>query len=204
MIMKPITRFRIFSSLLFVSIVGISSQFNTGCTTFDTLANITRLQFKLGSVNNFSLAGVNLSNKRNIGDFSVTDVLRLTEGFANDNLQAGFTLNVLARNPNTPGGSQNTTSAVTRMDWRLLIDQKPTISGVMGSEIIVPGTGQTATIPINMSLNLMEFFNNLGYEGIVKLALALGGVSGSPTRITLKAIPAMKVFGVFLSGEFTI
>jgi len=168
---------------------------------FDTLSNITRLQFKLGSVNNFSLAGINLSNKRTIGDFSVSDILNLTQGFANNNLQAGFTLNVLARNPNTPGGSQNTTSAVTRMDWRLLIDQKPTISGVMGSEIIVPGTGQTANIPINMSLNLMDFFNNLGYEGIVKLALALGGVSGSPTRITLKAIPAMKVFGVFLSGE---
>ena len=59
------------------------------------------------------------------------------------------------------------------MDWKLLVDNKQTISGVMDSEIIVPGTGQTATIPIKMTLNLMDFFNNLGYEGVVKLALAL-------------------------------
>lgn len=71
----------------------------------------------------------------------------------------------------------------------------------MDSKITVPGTGQTATIPINMTLNLMDFFNSLGYEGVVKLALALGGVSGSPARVTLKAIPAMEVFGIFFSGD---
>lgn len=199
--MKPTTRFKLFSALLFVSIVGISSQLNTGCTAIDAISNISRLQFKLGSINNFSLAGVNLSNKNSIGDFSVSDVLNLTQGFANNNLPARFTLNVLAKNPNTPGGSQNTTSAVTRMDWKLLVDNKQTISGVMDSEIIVPGTGQTANIPIAMTLDLMDFFNNLGYEGVIKLALALGGVSGSPARVTLKAIPAMKVFGVFFSGQ---
>ncbi|MCB0721348.1 MAG: hypothetical protein KDC42_03500 [Ignavibacteriae bacterium] len=199
--MKIFTRFTVFSVILFVFIIGISSQLNMGCSTINAISNIQRLQFKLGSINNFSLAGINLTNKNSIGDFSVTDILSLTEGFANNNLPAKFTLNVLARNPNTPGGSQNTTSAVTRMDWKLLVDNKQTISGIMDSKIIVPGTGQTATIPINMTLNLMDFFNSLGYEGVVKLALALGGVSGSPARVTLKAIPAMEVFGIFFSGD---
>lgn len=199
--MKILTRFRIFYISLFLVIVGTSSFMNYGCSTIDTLSNITRLQFKLGDINNFSLAGVNLSNKSSITDFSVTDALKLTTGFASNNLPAKFTLNVLAKNPNTPGGSQNTTSAVTRMDWKLLVDNKQTISGIMDSRITVPGTGQTATIPINMSLNLMDFFNSLGYEGVVKLALALGGVNGSATRVTLKAIPSMEVFGVFFSGD---
>ncbi len=199
--MKIFTRFRVFYISLFLVIVGTSSFMNYGCSTIDTLANITRLQFKLGDINNFSLAGVNLSNKNSITDFSVTDALKLTQGFASNNLPAKFTLNVLAKNPNTPGGSQNTTSAVTRMDWKLLVDNKQTISGIMDNRITVPGTGQTATIPINMALNLMDFFNNLGYEGVVKLALALGGVNGSATRVTLKAIPSMEVFGVFFSGD---
>lgn len=199
--MKIFSRFRVFSVLLFVFIVGLLSQLNTGCSTIDAISNIQRLQFKLGSINNFSLAGINLTNKNSIGDFSVTDILALTEGFANNNLPAKFTLNVLARNPNTPGGSQNTTSAVTRMDWKLLIDSKQTISGIMDSKITVPGTGQTATIPINMTLNLMDFFNSLGYEGVVKLALALGGVSGSPARVTLKAIPAMEVLEFSSPGD---
>ena len=172
--MKLFTRFRVFYIALFLVIVGTSSFMNYGCSTIDTLSNITRLQFKLGDINNFSLAGVNLSNKNSITDFSVTDALKLTQGFDNNNLPAKFTLNVLAKNPNTPGGSQNTTSAVTRMDWKLLVDNKQTISGIMDNRITVPGTGQTATIPINMTLNLMDFFNNLGYEGVVKLALALG------------------------------
>jgi hypothetical protein len=199
--MRFFTRFRVFSLLLFLAFIGASTQLNTGCTAVDTISNLSRLQFKLGSIQGFSLAGINLSNKNSISDFSVMDGVRLADGFASNNLPATFTVNVLAKNPNTPGGSQNTTSAVTRMDWTLLVDNKQTISGVMDNEIIVPGTGQTATIPISMTINLMEFFSNLGYDGLLKLALALGGLNSSPTRVQLKATPSMKVFGVFLSGQ---
>ena len=203
--MKKFTNLRpskkVYASILLILITASFSFFHQGCSTIDALSNVQRLQFKLGDINSFSLAGINLSNKSSISSFSITDGLKLADGFATGNLPATFTLNVLARNPNTPGGSKNTTSVLTKMDWTLLVDSKKTISGVVDSDVTIPGKGQTATIPINMSLNLMDFFKSQGYDGILNLALALGGVQGSAARVTLNAVPSMKIFGVYISGE---
>ena len=181
--------------------------FNYSCTsTLDLLENIQRLKFKLGSVNNFKIAGISISNKSSITDFSVTDGIKLVNSFSNGQLPASFRLNVLAKNPNDgTGGSPRTTTTLTQLKWRLFIDSKETINGNISQSIKVPGTGQETTIPVDMSLDLYKFFNELGYESVVNLALALGGVQGSSSRITLKAIPSMQTFlGQISSGEITI
>jgi hypothetical protein len=181
--------------------------FNYNCTsTIDLLQNIQRLKFKLGSVDNFKIAGISVTNKSAISDFSIADGLKLVNAFSSGKLPASFRLNVLAKNPNDgTGGSPRTTTTLTKLKWRLLIDSKETIDGNISQNIEVPGTGQETTIPIDMSLDLYKFFNELGYEGGVNLALALGGVSGSSSRITLKATPSMQtIFGPISSGEITI
>ena len=40
-----------------------------------------------------------------------------------------------------------------------------------------------------MSIDLYEFFGNKGYEGLLNIALALGGMRRDPTRIALDAQP---------------
>jgi hypothetical protein len=178
---------------------------NFGCSAMQTIANLERLQFKLGKVHDFRVAGVNISNISSINNLNLLDAAKLATSFAEGKLPVGFTLDVLARNPNTPGGSANSTSAITRLDWRLLIDSKDILDGVVDSEIIVPGTGQEAVIPINMAFDMMPFFQNMGYEGIVNLAMAIGGKNGSSSRLTVKGTPSMKIFGIMIpSPEITI
>ena len=57
-----------------------------------------------------------------------------------------------------------------------------------------------------MSLDLVKFFKDAGYENIINLALALGGVSGSSARVTLKATPTVDTFlgPITYPGELTI
>jgi hypothetical protein len=40
-----------------------------------------------------------------------------------------------------------------------------------------------------MSIDLYEFFGNKGYEGLLNMALALGGMRRDPARIALDAQP---------------
>ena len=70
----------------------------------------------------------------------------------------------------------------------------------------IPGTGQATTIPIRLSLDLYEFFGNKGYDELVGLALAIGGRSGSPSRLTLDAQPRVTTpFGeIVYPGRITI
>lgn len=196
---------KLFRNLIPVALLLFLAVSNFGCSAMQTISNLERMQFKLGSVHNFRAAGINFSNVSGLGDLNLLDAAKLASAFAEGKLPVSFTLDVLARNPNTPGGSANTTSAVTRLDWRLLIDNKDILDGVVDSEIIVPGTGQQAVIPINMAFDMWPFFKNMGYEGIVNLAMAIGGVNGSSSRLTLKATPSMKIFGIMIpAGEITI
>lgn len=172
-----------------------------------TLTNLQRLQFKLEDVNGFHLSGINLSNKNQLSDFSLSDGLKLTQSFQSKNFPARFILNVAALNPNDgSGGSKQSSATLTSFDWQLYIDDVPTISGNIAKPIEIPGTGQSTMIPLAMELDLYKFFGPKGYDGLINLALALGGVKGSAARIKLDAKPTVSSpFGpITYPGRITI
>lgn len=173
----------------------------------DAIVNLQRCEFKLASVNNFRLMGVSLENKSKVSDFSLADGARLAAGFARNEFPATFRLNVAARNPNDgSGGTKQASATLTSFAWTLLIDDKTTINGNIKDPITIPGTGQEATIPLDITLDLADFFGNKGYESVANLALALGGANGSPSRLKLVAKPSIKTeYGVIdYPGEITI
>lgn len=171
-----------------------------------TLTNIKNLQFRLKSVNNFKLAGISVADKTNINNFSIVDGLKLTQAFTKKRFPAEFILNVEAKNPNDGSGSTKSTSLMLEsLKWTLYIDNVKTINGDITNRIKVPGKGGTTIIPIFMNLDLYDYFSNRGYDGIVKLALALGGVKGNTSNIRLEAIPTIKTpLGLMDMGNITI
>ncbi len=168
------------------------------------MTNLSRCTFKLDSVSDFSLAGVRLGSKSSVG---LADGAKLLAGFTQNDLPASFTLNVAAINPNDgTGGTRGSSATMTSLAWTLLLDSVITIKGDIGSPVTIPGTGQQVIIPLKMQLNLVQFFKEKGYDHILNLALALGGVGGSPGRITLRAKPTILTdFGpITYPGEIAI
>lgn len=189
---------------LFLIILVFSLIF-TGCSIYHTLTNVQRLQFKLGSVNNFNLAGVNFSNIASINDISALDIIKLTNAFSSGKFPTSFTLNLLAKNPNDgTGGTTQTTAIIKNLDWRLLIDNNETINGAV-QNVEVPGVGQETVIPIQISLDLLQFLNK-SYDDLIKLALAIGGKNGSAARLTLKVKPTVDTFlgPITYPGEISV
>ncbi|MFN3195733.1 MAG: hypothetical protein ACE364_07295 [Chlorobiota bacterium] len=177
--------------------VLVASLLFSSCKTLnqikDSIANLQRLEFKLDNVNNFVVAGVNLSNIKSVNDLSVMDGIRLTKAFADKRLPAQFVLNLDARNPNDgTGGTKQSSATLTGLDWRLFIDGKQTIAGDISNDFIIPGTGKATNIPLTMSLDLYEFFGNEGYNDLINLALAIGGQNGSAANLKLDARPTVK------------
>lgn len=177
------------------------------CSVYETFVNLSRLQFKLGSVNNFEINGIDLSDKSKLDDFKLTDILNLSSMFASGKFPVSFTLNVDAKNPNDgTGGYKATDATIQSFPWRLMIDNKETISGNIDKPVSVPGTGEVMTIPIVISFDLVKFFNDLGYESFINLALMLGGKDGSSTRLTLYANPVVNTIlgNISYPGEIKI
>ena len=165
---------------------------NSSCSVYQTMIDLSRLKFKLGDVYNFTIVGINVTNKRSISDFNSIEVLKLTSAIASGKLPASFTLNVETKNPNDgTGGYPKTDATIKSFPWRLEIDQVETISGNIGNPVSVPGTGDVTNIPLTMNMDLIEFFGNKGLDNLLNLALTLGGQEGSSSKITLYATPTV-------------
>jgi hypothetical protein len=164
----------------------------TSCSVYETIVNLSRLQFKLGDVNNFELNGIDISGKSKLEDFNFQDLLKLTTAFSSGSLPVTFMLNVEAKNPNDgTGGYKRTDANIKSFPWRLFVNDKEAVSGDINERIFVPGTGEITEIPIEIKLDLIELFKNKGYEDLIDLALALGGKKGSSSKLTLYATPTV-------------
>jgi len=162
------------------------------CSIYQTITNLSRLQFKLGEVNSFRVNDLDISNKSSLNDFNATDLIKLTSSFAQGKLPVSFVLNVDAKNPNDgTGGYARTDATLKSFKWRLFIDDKETISGDIDSPVTVPGTGEVTKIPLRVNIDLLQFFKDQGFDRVINLALALGGKNGSTSKITLFATPTV-------------
>jgi hypothetical protein len=174
--------------LLSIAILLMTSS----CSVYQTVVNLSRLQFKLGNVNNFTVSGINISNKNSLQDFNPLELLNLTQSITTGKLPASFTLNVEAKNPNDgTGGYPKTNATLKEFPWRLEVDNVETIAGNIGTPVTVPGTGEVQNIPLTMSIDLIEFFGNKGLDNLVNLALTLGGQHGSSSKLALFATPTV-------------
>lgn len=171
------------------------------------LANLQRLKFKIAGVRDFHLLGLDISGKSKLTDFGATDILKVAQSYSAKTLPVSFVMDVLAVNPNDgTGGTTKTSSTLTGLECRLLIDGQPTVYGNIENPIEIPGTGQESVIPLRLSLDLLEFFTGKRYEDLVGMALAIGGRNGSAARLSLDAQPtvATPVGPITYPGRITI
>lgn len=197
------------TALALAALAGVLAL--SSCAAIDemaaALANLQRLKFKLSGVRDFRLLGIDIAGKTRISDFSAIDAVKLVQSYTSRKLPVEFVVDVVAINPNDgTGGTRQTTSTLTGLECRLLLDGQPTVVGNIDRPIEIPGTGQESVIPLRLSLDLLEFFAGKQYEDLVQLALAIGGRNRTPARIALDAQPTVStpVGPITYPGRITI
>ncbi len=183
---------KIFGIVLLISLVL------GGCSIYKTMVNISRLKFKLGSVNNFKLGRIELSNKTRLRDVNPIDIIKLTAQIARRRLPVSFTLYIEAKNPNNgTGGFAPTDVVIKSFPWKLFINNKEIINGNINSPITIPGKGHVKIIPLMIRADLYKIFKNNSIRDILKTALAIGGARGSSSKLKLIVQPVIstKLFG---------
>ena len=161
------------------------------CGVYNSLMNLSKLKFKLGNVNNFKVAGILIDNKTKLSDFGTMDIVNLTSRVMSGDFPVSFTVNVLAQNPNNSSESNISDISLESFPWTLYINDKKTISGNISNPVKVPAVENTTAIPLEMSLDLKEFFAGDGLNELINLALNLGGAKGSPSNLKIIAEPVL-------------
>jgi hypothetical protein len=155
-----------------------------GCATLQQVAALRRVAFDIDRVADARLAGVDFTRIRSYDDLTATQIAAIALAITRDELPLSFDLHLLAQNP-----SDNPAARLLRMDWTLLLDDRETVSGVLDRSYELP-PGQTSDIPLNVRLDLLEFFDD-DAENLAELVLAVAGAGGEPKRIALRATPTI-------------
>ncbi len=153
--------------------------------------NLSKLKFKLGAVNNFKVGNMLITDKTKLTDFAATDILKLTSQVVSGNFPVSFTVNVLVQNPNKSSANSIADISLKSFPWTLYINDKKTISGNISNPVAVPAVENTTVIPLEMKLDMLEFFQGEGLNNLINLALNLGGAKGNTSNVKIIAEPVL-------------
>ena len=174
------------SLLLLVSMLSACDVVNS----LSGMYNFAKCDFRLNSVDNVRLAGVNVQNVTNPSALSVMDAARITAAYATNQLPLSFNLNVEVRNPNKEKAVMN------GMEWILLIDNIEMTRGNLNQRIEVMPNNQSAMMPLTLSFDLKKVLSGKSADAVTNFGMNLAGQGNKPSRIALKAKPSMLVGGI--------
>ncbi len=180
---KNTVLFRIFYLLL----VGLLL---TNCRQIRELSAFSKCEFRLATVQNTTLAGINVQNVRSISDLNLMQAGRITAAYASGSLPLNLLLNIDVRNPNAA------TAALNNLDWILQIEGKDIVNGTVNERVSIAPNGGVTTLPIRISADLRKIMDKNTTEENINLGLGLAGQGDRPSpKMTLKVRPSLQIGG---------
>jgi len=170
------------SSLIFFSSCDVMQQVSQ-------MSNLAKCDFRLESVQQLTLAGVNVQNVKSISDLKLPDAAKLASALSSQQLPLDFTLQIEAKNPNTAA------AGLSRMDWILLIDDIEMTRGILDQQFAIPANNGTTIIPMKMNIDLQKALSGKSADAVINFGMNLAGAGNKPTRFTLQMKPTISVGG---------
>ncbi len=155
--------------------------------------NLVNCDFRIRSVTDILLAGIDVQHISNVKQLTWSDAQKLMVALTKPTIPLTFRLNIDARNPNT------TTAGLNNFDYIIYIDDIQMTSGTLNQSISIPPNNGTATIPMQMTVDLKQVLQGKSADAILNFAMNLSGSGEKPTRFKVKLKPTILINGQPLS-----
>ncbi len=187
---------RLIKILTVIIFAGVSM---TGCDVLQQMATFSKCEFKMNSMTDTRLAGVNVQSKSSFKSLSFIDIANLTKTLSSGTLPLTFNLNLEVKNPNA------TLAAMQQMAWKVFIDDVEMTAGVLDKKIsIEPNASQV--IPLAITIDLKKVLKGKSKDALLNFGFNLVGAGNYPTRVKLDVKPTVLIgsFPVSYPGYFTL
>ncbi len=177
--------------------------FSTGCEVAQQAqqaANLFKCEFRILSVENIVLAGVNIQNVKSYQDLNLTMAAKIMSTAAGPTLPLTLTLKFEGKNPNPDAAGLN------QLDWIVFIDDIQMTQGILNKAFAIPPNNGTTVIPLQLNIDLKKVLQGKSLDAIVNFAFNLAGVGTKPTRFMAKLKPTIMIGNTPLSypGYITV
>lgn len=162
--------------------------------------NLVNCDFRIRSVTDVQLVGVDVGHISDIKQLTWSDAQKLIVALTKSTLPLTFNLHIDARNPNV------STAGLNSLDYIVYIDDIQMTSGTFNQPISIPPNNGTATIPMQLTVDLKQVLQGKSADAILNFAMNLSGIGGKPTRFKVKLKPYILVNGQPMSypGYITV
>ncbi len=158
-----------------------------GCKSMRELKNLSKCQFRIGTVTGITLAGVNIQSVRKFSDLGFTDAGKVGLALASGSLPLAMNVNLEVKNPNKVAAGMN------RMEWIAMIDDREILTGMVNERIEIQPNSAVQTIPVTVSVNLRKVLGSMGKTELLDFGMGMTDQSQRPVRVALKVKPTIIV-----------
>ena len=169
------------ASLCLTNCAGVNRQKEEG-------ANFKNCEFKLQSLEQATLGGVDVTAVRSAADLSPGDRARILAAYATGSLPLNMRVNLQVTNPNAE------LAALNALDYKILLDGNEVATGATTQRIEVPGNS-TATVTLPVNADVRKAVAGGGGEALGNFALGLADRTRQPTRVTIALRPTVNFLG---------
>jgi hypothetical protein len=165
-------------------IITVLYLLTTGCSLTDIMT-FAKASFRVENTTEFALCGINVSE---LGSLSVPQVLTIGRYWLQGQCPMDFNLGLGIKNPNTGNsGLPKIEIALTKLDYGIFMDTikgsgEDTVKvaeGLFTGKFGIGDDGQIAVLGLGVRFDAFQVLKLLGRDGIIDLALAVGGINGN-------------------------
>jgi LEA14-like dessication related protein len=195
MMIKNISR-----NYIIIPTIILAAISQNSCNFLKEISTLGKCEFRLATLEDPEIAGVNVSQIRSFTDLSLVDMGMISASFLKGDLPLSFILNVEVRNPNPA------MAALNSLEYLAFIDDVEVASGQLDRRIEIPANGGVTTIPLRLSTDLIDIMNKDSRQALVNFGLNLADAGKRPTRVSIKVKPTILVgtIGINYPGYFTV
>jgi LEA14-like dessication related protein len=171
-------------SLLVVlySLINLNS-----CSYLKELSALKECEFRVGTLKNPVLAGVDLNKVVTVKDFSIDQTSKITKSILLGTLPLSFVLNVEVKNPNQINASLN------RLEYLAFIDDVQIASGSMEEHVVIPSGGGIANIPLKVETDVFDLLKKEPLNSLLNWGLNIADEGNRLVRVSIKIKPWIQI-----------
>lgn len=158
-----------------------------GCATLSEMTALKKCEFRLHSLQQPALCGIDVSQKRTWTDFNFMEGQVILAQLLNKSLPLEITVNVEVRNPGT------NLAAVNSIQWISFLDDLQLAEGAVEERVEVPPSGGVNTIPIRVRIDLIDYLEGENPRAMLNFALTMFNAGDRSSQISMKIKPTVLI-----------
>jgi len=148
---------------------------------------LKKCEFRLISLQQPALCGIDVSQKRTWTDFNFMEGQVILAQLLNNSLPLEITVNLEVRNPGT------NLAAVNSIQWVSFLDDLQLAQGAVEERVEVPPSGGVNTIPIRVKTDLIDYLEGDNPRAMLNFALTMFNAGDRSSQVTMKIKPTVLI-----------